>query len=207
MLDATTDKNISREGKIKYIGLCSISSTTLRRAIKIAPVDAVQIEYSVFTRDVEGPTGTHLLFTCRELGIPIVVSSPLSRGLITNAFSNAEALGDEKDMRKTLPRFLEANKEHNVKVMTQFKALADKKGCTVAQLALAWLLKQGDIFPIPGTKKMKYLEENWASLDVALSDEEEAEIGSFGELNAVAGDVVPAAFADFFFRDTKEESN
>ncbi|KAI0009069.1 aldo/keto reductase [Xylariaceae sp. FL0662B] len=199
---------LKAEGKIKYIGLSFVSSNTLRRACKIARVDAVQIEYGVFTRDIEGPAGTNLLATCRELGVAVVVSSPLGRGLLTSTFSTGEALGDGTDFRANLiPRFQEANREHNVKVVNQFKALADKKGCTVAQLALAWLLKQGDdIIPIPGTKKLKYLEENWAALDVALSNEEEAEIRAFAETAEVAGGVLPAQFESHRFRDTKEES-
>lgn len=117
-------------------------------------------------------------------------------------------MGDSKDLRpRVQPRFHEANRDQNVKVVSQFKALADKKGCTVSQLALTWLLKQGeDIFPIPGTKKLKYLEENWGALDVSLTDEEEAEIRAFGETNELAGSHTPAAFAHYIFRDTKEES-
>ena len=107
-----------------------------------------------------------------------------------------------------MPRFQEANRDQNVKVAGQFKALADKKDCTVSQLAIAWLLKQGgDIFPIPGTKKIKYLEENWGALDVSLTDEEEAEIRAFVETAELAGSHTPAQFADYLFRDTKEESS
>jgi aryl-alcohol dehydrogenase-like predicted oxidoreductase len=133
---------------------------------------------------------------------------PLGRGLLTSTFSSGEAITDSKDIRpRALPRFQEENREHNVKVVGQFKALADKKGCTVAQLALAWLLKQGDdILPIPGTKKVKYLEENWGSLDISLTDEEEAEITAFSETAQMAGTGQPAAFASYLFRDTKEES-
>jgi aryl-alcohol dehydrogenase-like predicted oxidoreductase len=127
---------------------------------------------------------------------------PLGRGLLTTTFSSGEAITDSKDIRpQRLPRFLEENREQNVKVVRQFKALADKKGCTVAQLALAWLLKQGDdIFPIPGTKKTKYLEENWGSLDISLTDEEESEITAFSETTQMAGTGQPAAFASYLFR-------
>jgi aryl-alcohol dehydrogenase-like predicted oxidoreductase len=197
----------SREGKIKHIGLSAISSATLRRACKIAPVAAVQTEYSVFSRDIEGPAGTDLLATCRELGVAVVVAAPLSRGLLTTTFSKGEALGDSKDLRPiVMPRFQEANRDHNVKLVGQFKALADSKGCTVSQLALAWLLKQGDdIFPIPGTKKIEYLEENSGSLGVFLSDEEEAETRTLVDTTDVAGASVPPQYASYVFRDTKEE--
>ncbi|KAH8894562.1 aldo/keto reductase [Thozetella sp. PMI_491] len=195
-------------GKIKHIGLSAISSNTLRRAVKIAPVAAVQIEYSIFTRDIEGPEGTNLLATCRELGVAVVLSSPLSRGMLTSTFSKGEALGDSTDSRpKIMPRFLADNRDHNIKVVNEFKAFADKKGCSVTQLALAWLLKQGDdIFPIPGTKKIKYLEDNWGSLDVSLTDEEEAEIRAWSDKNKAAGGMVPPAYESFIFQDTKEET-
>ena len=169
----------------------------------------MQTGYSVFERDIEGPSGTNLLATCRELGVAVVVEiMPLGRGLLTSTFSGGEAITDSKDIRpRPLPRFQEENREHNVKVVGQFKALANKKGCTIAQLALAWLLKQGDdIFPIPRTKKIKYLEENWGSLDISLTDEEEAETTAFSETAQMAGTGQPAAFASYLFRDTTEES-
>ena len=137
-----------------------------------------------------------------------MVATPLGRGLITSTFSNGEALGDSTDKRPhIMPRFQDGNREHNIKIVNQFKAFADKKGCTPSQLALAWVMKQGDdIFPIPGTKRMKYLEENCASLDVALTDEENAEIRAFGAAVELAGPSNPPAFASYLYRDTKEES-
>jgi aryl-alcohol dehydrogenase-like predicted oxidoreductase len=188
--------------------LSTISSGTLRRACKVAHVDAVQTEYSVFDRSIEAPGyGTDLLAVCRELGVGLVIATPLGRGLLTNTFSAGKAFGENPDSRDAMmPRFMGENKDRNITIVANFKALADKKGCTVAQLALAWLLKQGDdIFPIPGTKRIKYLEENWASLDVSLSKEEEAEIRGFSEANEVAGGSLPPAFASYLFRDTKEE--
>lgn len=186
-----------REGKIKYIGLSEVSSTTLRRACKIAHVDAVQMEYSSFDLDIEGPVGTDLLATCRELGVAVVAYSPLGRGLLTGAYTTQESLAHEGDFRSTLPRFSGANFEANVKLVSQFKALADRKGCTPAQLAIAWLLKQGeDIIPIPGTKRIKYLEENWGSLEVQLSDGEEKEIRNFVETAEIAGSRGEQGFAD-----------
>ncbi|KAI1141254.1 putative aldo-keto reductase [Hypoxylon sp. FL0543] len=201
-------KELKDEGKIKHIGLSMVSSATLRRAVKVAPVAAVQTEYSVFARRIEGPEGTNLLATCRELGVAVVVATPLGRGLLTADISENKPAFDAADVRpKSLPQFKEGNLEHNVRYVAQFRALAEKKGCTVAQLALAWLLKQGDdIFPIPGTKKIKYLEENWNALDVVLTDEEEKEIRAFSDSNKVAGGTVPPQFEDHLFRDTKELS-
>lgn len=186
-----------------------ISSTTLRRACKIGTVAAVQTEYSVFSREIEGSAGTDLLATCRELGIAVVVATPLGRGLITDAFGKGEAIAaDGPDVRKTvMPRFSEENTPTNTATVNQFKVLADKKGCTVAQLALAWLLKQGDdIFPIPGTKRVKYLEENWAAQHVVLSDADEEEIDTFLKSATIAGETVPPRFRSYIFKDTKEET-
>ncbi|KAL3465932.1 NADP-dependent oxidoreductase domain-containing protein [Aspergillus heterothallicus] len=199
---------LKAEGKIKNIGLSMVSSATLRRACKIAPVVAVQTEYSVVSRDVEGPAGTDLIATCRELGIAVICATPLGRGLLTSTFSQGDELGDDKDMRvKLMPRFLPANREQNVKAVSTFRELADNKGCSVSQLALAWLLKQGnDIIPIPGTKRIKYLEQNWEALSIALNDEEEAEIRQFGDTVELAGGSVPDQFKSHIFRDTKEES-
>ena len=198
---------ISSEGKIKHIGLSAISSATLRRACKIGTVAAVQAEYSVFNRAIEGPAGSDILATCRELGVAIVVGMPLGRGLLTSTFSKDEPVIDSQDIRRQrVPSFQDTNRDHNVKVVSAFKSLSDRKGCSVTQLALAWLLKQGDdIFPIPGTKKVKYIEENWAALDVSLTDEEETEIRIFAESAEITGGSNPAAFSHYLFRDTMEE--
>jgi aryl-alcohol dehydrogenase-like predicted oxidoreductase len=133
---------------------------------------------------------------------------PLGRGLLTSTFAAGEVLGDEKDMRvKVMPRFLAENREQNMKLVNQFKKLAEKKGCTTPQLAIAWVLKQGsDIIPIPGTKRLKYLEENWASLDVELTDEDEKEVRHFLEAADISGGALPAAFEEYTFRDTVEDS-
>ncbi|KAI1098223.1 putative aldo-keto reductase, partial [Jackrogersella minutella] len=199
-------KELKDEGKIKHIGLSMVSSTTLRRAVKIAPVAAVQTEYSVFARRIEGPEGTNLLAACRELGVAIVVATPLGRGLLTGEFGRDATTFDGTDVRpKALPQFMDENKAHNVAYVAKFRALADRKGCTVSQLALAWLLKQGDdVFPIPGTKRVKFLEENWGALDVALSDDEEREIRAFSDTNKVSGSTVPPAFESHIFGETKE---
>jgi aryl-alcohol dehydrogenase-like predicted oxidoreductase len=184
-----------------------VSSAALRRAYKIAPIDAMQVEYSPFVRDIEQAEGTHLLETCRELGVTVVCHSPLGRGLLTGAFTTRESVSGPDDARAThFPWFSEENFEANRKLVGQFKALADKKGCTASQLAIAWDLKQGDdIIPIPGTKKIKYLEENWASLDVALTDDEEAEIRAFVESAELSGYRSMPAGKAFAYVDTKEE--
>lgn len=133
---------------------------------------------------------------------------PLGRGMITSTFASGEPVGDANDKRPhVMPRFMEGNKEKNVKIVIDFKALADKKACSVAQLALAWLLKQSDdIFPIPGTKRLKYMEENWAALEIDLSDEEEKEIRHFVENAEVAGPSLPPQFSSYNYTDTQEES-
>lgn len=128
--------------------------------------------------------------------------------MITATFASGGPVGDSEDRRPLMmPRFVEANREKNVKAVSQFKALAEKKGCTTPQLALAWLLKQGDdIIPIPGTKKLKYLEENWGALDVHLTDEDEAEIRRFVESAEIAGHYMPPKFESYAFTDTVEET-
>ncbi|KAI1741122.1 putative aldo-keto reductase [Xylaria scruposa] len=202
-------KELQAEGKIKHIGLSAASATTLRRACKVAPIAAYQMDYSVFMRDVEGPTGKNLLSTCRELGVAFVAAMPLGRGMITAAFSNGTPLADEKDSRaQRMPRFQDANRDANARAVARLAAFADaKEGCTsVSQLALAWLLKQGnDVIPIPGTKRIENLETNRAAVDVVLSDEEEKKIRTLVEGVEIAGAVVPPGMEDFYYRDTKEE--
>lgn len=203
MIGNDKSNRISSEGKIKYIGLSEVSSNTLRRACKIAHVDAVQIEYAPFTQDVEGPAGTNLLATCRELGVAVFAYSPLGRGLLTGTLSK-EIITGKGDLRTMLPRFAGDNFEVNLRVLEKFTAVANKKGCTPAQLALAWLLKQGqDIIPIPGTKKIKYLEENWDSLKIELTDEEEKEVRQAIESADMTGSRTVSY--DAVFADTKEE--
>ncbi|KAE9364837.1 aldo/keto reductase [Stipitochalara longipes BDJ] len=199
---------LKKAGKIKYIGLSAISSATLRRAVKIAHVDAVQTDYSPFQREIEGPDGTVLLATCRELGVAVVCAMPLGRGMVTSTFASGQPVGDANDKRPhVMPRFMEGNKDNNVKIVSEFKVLADKKGCSVAQLALAWLLKQGeDIFPIPGTKRMNYMEENWAALEIRISAEEAAEIRGFLERVEIAGPALPPQFASYNYTDTAVEN-
>ena len=196
-----------REGKIKHIGLSEVSSDSLRRACKIAPVAVVQVEYSPFSLDIEGATGTHILKTCRELGVGVVCYSPLGRGLLTGAFSTKESISGQNDIRGTqFPRFSDENIEANARLVSQFKALADKRACTTSQLALAWLLKQGtDIIPIPGTKRVDTLKENWSALSINLTDEEEAAIRRFVDSAQVQGYRSSVAGKGFAFGNTREE--
>lgn len=161
---------LNREGKIGHIGLCEVSTETLRRAHAVHPVTAVQTEYSLWTRDVE----TEILPTCRELGIGFVAYSPLGRGFLTGRFQ-AGAQFEDGDFRASLPRFTLDNARANAALVDVVRGIAAKKGCTPAQVALAWLLDKGDdIVPIPGTKRIKYLEENAAAASLRLSANESA---------------------------------
>ncbi|KAJ6779789.1 hypothetical protein PWT90_09162 [Aphanocladium album] len=201
---------LQQEGKIKHIGLSMVSSTALRRAVKIAPVAAYQPTYSLFTRDIEGNDGTDALATCRELGIAVVCASPLGRGILTPTFSqkSTTAAPEEGDMRaKMMPQFQSGAAEKNQEIVRKLEEIAARKGCTVAQLALAWLLKQGDdVIPIPGTKHVAYLESNMDALGIVLSDEEEAEMRAIVDTTPVVGGVVPDAFKSFLYRDTPDEA-
>lgn len=133
---------------------------------------------------------------------------PLGRGIITSQFAADTIVRDETDIRtKVMPRFLDGNREKNVQLVTQFKGFADKKGCSASQLALAWLRKQGnDLIAIPGTRRVKYMEENWASLDINLTDDEEAKIRRFVEFVKFAGSSVPPQYEGFLYAETVEEA-
>ena len=156
--------NLVKAGKVKYIGLSEASANSIKKAQAIHPISALQSEYSLLTRDVE----LEILPLCKELGITFVPFSPLARGLMTNTLDTA-TLADN-DFRKSLPRYQQATKANNEQLTMHFAALAKDKGCTPAQLALAWILAQGEnIIPIPGTKTRKYLADNAGSVDVELS--------------------------------------
>jgi len=192
---------LKREGKIKYLGLSEISSDTLRRACKVHHIDAVQIEYSPFSTDIENPK-IGLLQTCRELGVATVAYSPLGRGFVTGQY-RSPADFEEGDFRKGAPRFSEENFPLNLKLVDAIVALAEKKGCTAGQLTLAWLLAQGDdIIPIPGTKKIKYLEENLGALNVHITPEENREIRSLVDKAEVHGDRYANAATAHLFANT-----
>lgn len=194
---------LKNEGKIKHIGLSEVSSASLRRASKVTHIDAVQIEYSPFAMDIESPE-IDLLKTCRELGTAVVAYSPLGRGMLTGAYKGPEDF-EEGDFRLRAPRFSKENFPKNLKLVEQLKEIAEKKGCTSGQLTLAWLLKQGeDVIPIPGTKKIKYLEENAGALDVTLSAEEEKTIRALIEKVEVAGARYPEGMGSALFADSPE---
>jgi aryl-alcohol dehydrogenase-like predicted oxidoreductase len=154
-----------KEGKVKYLGLSEASPASIRKAHAVHPITALQSEYSLLTRDPEG----EIIDTVRELGITFIPYSPLARGLVTATVSDKEQLAAD-DFRRTLPRFDEGHWNNNQQLVQDFATLANEKNITPAQLALAWVLAQGDdIIPIPGTKKRKYLEENAAAVDVILT--------------------------------------
>lgn len=156
--------DLVKEGKVRYLGLSEVSANSLRKAHAVHPISAVQSEYSLLSRDVENG----ILKTTRELGISLVPYSPLARGLVTNKL-NVDALAID-DFRRTLPRYQSENIDNNNKLIENFAAFAASKSCTPAQLALAWVLAQGeDIIPIPGTKKRNYLQENVGAIEVKLS--------------------------------------
>jgi aryl-alcohol dehydrogenase-like predicted oxidoreductase len=161
-------KKLVEEGKIKYIGLSEVSVADLRRAHNVHPITAVQVEYSLWFRDIE----EDLLPACRELGIGVVAYSPLGRGFLAGKYKSLDNLEDG-DFRKTNPRFTGEGFQKNLKLLSKVEELAKSKGVTAGQLALAWVHHQGDdIFPIPGTKRLSYLEENAAAFHIKLSAEE-----------------------------------
>ena len=163
----------------------------------------MQIEYSPFTTDIESPE-IALLKTCRELGVAVVAYSPLGRGMLTGAYKSPADF-EEGDFRSYTPRFSEENFPKNLKLVDQINAIAKRKGCTAGQLTLAWLLAQGpDIIPIPGTKKIKYLEENIAALNVKLTPSENAEIRKAVENAEVHGQRYPEQMMGSVFADSPE---
>ncbi|MFJ9864140.1 aldo/keto reductase [Streptomyces sp. NPDC101165] len=169
------------EGKVRHIGLSEASADTLRRAHAVHPITAVQTEYSLWTRDPEA----EVLPVCRELGIGFVPYSPLGRGFLAGRFSSPTEL-DENDYRRTNPRFTDTNFEANLRLAEKVKEIAAEKDVTPAQLAIAWVLAQGeDLVPIPGTKRRTYLEQNAAAADIELTKEDLARIDA--ELPEAAG--------------------
>ncbi|HEX5026030.1 MAG TPA: aldo/keto reductase [Agriterribacter sp.] len=154
-----------KEGKVRYLGLSEASAASIRKANAVHPIAALQSEYSLLSRDIEGD----ILNTVRNLGIALIPYSPLARGLITATATDPKQFAAD-DFRHNLPRYSEAHLQNNIQLVNEFAALAQSKNATPAQLALAWVLAQGeDVIPIPGTKKRKYLEENAAAVDIVLS--------------------------------------
>jgi aryl-alcohol dehydrogenase-like predicted oxidoreductase len=169
-------------GKVRHLGLSEAAPETIRRANAVHPITALQTEYSVFAREPEA----EILPTCRELGIGFVAYSPLGRGFLSGRFTSPDELADD-DFRRTQPRFQGENLEANRRIVAKLEEIAEEKDITPAQLALAWVLAQGeDIVPIPGTKRRTYLEENAAAAQVELTDEDLSRIDE--ELPEVSGD-------------------
>jgi aryl-alcohol dehydrogenase-like predicted oxidoreductase len=176
-----------KEGKIRYIGLSEASPATLRRAAKVHPIAALQTEYSLWSRDPE----REILATCRELGIGFVAYSPLGRGFLTGQFRKFEDLPAD-DYRRNSPRFQGENFQKNLDLVRQVEEMAKEKGCRPSQLALAWVLAQGDdVVPIPGTKRRKYLEENIAANEVKLTKDDLQRIDGVFSPEAAAGGRYP----------------
>jgi len=173
-----------KAGKVQYLGLSEASAQTIERAHQVHPITAVQTEYSLWTRD---PEQNQVLQTCERLGIGFVPYSPLGRGFLTGAFASPDDF-EENDYRRFSPRFQGDNFYKNLQLVDKVKQLAQAKGCTPSQLALAWVLAQGEtIVPIPGTKRRTYLEENMGALDIQLSEAELADIDAIFPPDAAAG--------------------
>jgi aryl-alcohol dehydrogenase-like predicted oxidoreductase len=176
-----------KQGKVRYLGLSEASVQTLRRAVKVHPITALQTEYSLWTRDPE----QEILATCRELGIGFVAYSPLGRGFLTGQFKRFEDLAAD-DYRRNSPRFQGENFQKNLDLVRRVEEIATEKKCKPSQLALAWVLAQGDdIVPIPGTKRRKYLEENIAAVDVKLTKEDLHRIDEVFPPQSAAGERYP----------------
>src|ERR687893_1975503 len=177
------------EGKVRHLGLSEASAETVRRASAVHPIAALQSEYSLWTRDVEA----EILPACRELGVGFVAYSPLGRGFLTGRFEKPEDL-PEDDRRRQFPRFREENFRQNIRLVERVREVAAEKGCTAAQLALAWVLAQGrDVVPIPGTKRRTYLEENVRAAAIELSPEDLARLEAIAPPGVAAGTRYPDA--------------
>jgi len=175
--------DLVKAGKVRHLGLSEASVATLRRAVKVHPVSALQTEYSLWTRDPED----EILATCRELGITFVAYSPLGRGFLTGQFKRIEDLPAD-DYRRSSPRFQGENFQKNLDLVSRVEELAKEKGCQPSQLALAWVLAQGeDIVPIPGTKRRKYLEDNVGALNVKLTPQDLRRLDEVFPHGAAAG--------------------
>ena len=174
-------------GKVRYLGLSEAAPATLRRACAVHPIAALQTEYSLWSRDPE----REILPTCRELGVTFVAYSPLGRGFLTGRFKNPEDL-PLNDGRRHHPRFEGENFRSNLRLVEAARDLASKKGCTLSQLMLAWVLSRGGhIIPIPGTKHVRYLEENLAAAQISFSPDEERQLDEVFPLSAAAGERYP----------------
>ena len=176
--------DLVRQGKVRALGLSEVSAATLRRACAVHPIAALQSEYSLWTRDPEAA----VLQACRALGVTFVAYSPLGRGFLTGALAATHELHAD-DFRRIVPRFQDGNLQANQRIVDAVKDLAARKGCAPGQVALAWVLAQGDdIIPIPGTKRRRYLEENVAAADLELTAEEVQALAAAVPPGAAAGD-------------------
>ncbi|KAK1411101.1 hypothetical protein QVD17_37645 [Tagetes erecta] len=191
-------KKLVEEGKIKYVGLSEASASTIRRAHVVHPITAIQLEWSLWSRDVE----QDIIPTCRELGIGIVAYSPLGRGFFSSGPKMLNELKDG-DLRKYMPRFQPENVEYNKVVYERINEIASKKGCTPSQLSLAWVHHQGnDVVPIPGTTKIENLEQNIGALYVKLTPEEMTELESFASADLVKGARYAAGISTYLDSET-----
>ncbi|KAG0708020.1 Aldo keto reductase [Suillus ampliporus] len=211
--------DLVKQGKVKYIGLSECTADTLRRAQKVHPISAVQVEYSPFTLDIED-SKLNILNTARELGIKIIAYSPLGRGLITGQYVSAadwqNSFGhsphkkkspddfEPTDFRRMIPRYSKENFPNILKLADNLKGVGEQYNATAGQVALAWLLAQGDdVIPIPGTKKIKYLEENVGAIKVSLSPESVQEVRTIAEkADWVVGDRYPAGSMEALYAET-----
>ncbi len=185
-------------GKVGYLGLSEASARTLERAVAVHPISALQSEWSLWTRDLEAD----LVGTARRLGVGIVPFSPLGRGFLTGTLTSPDDFGPD-DFRRGNPRFQGDNFAANLRLVDAVRALAEQKGCTAGQLALAWILAQGpDVVPIPGTKRRAYLEENVAACAVQLSAGDQAALEAAAPVGAAAGTRYPQA--GYAYGDTPE---
>ncbi|KAL2812541.1 Aldo/keto reductase [Aspergillus granulosus] len=194
-------EELRRQGKIRFLGLSEVSARTLRRAHAVTPITSVQVEYSPFALEIES-TETDLLATCKELGVAIVAYSPLGRGFLTGALRNIDDL-DPDDFRRKVPRYFPENFSKNIELVKALQRVAERKGCSPGQLVLAWLLAQWEmVIPIPGTTRWQNYEENMASLNVSLGEDEVREIRGIIEGADVVGARFPEAWTKHLFVDT-----
>ncbi|PNS20007.1 Pyridoxal reductase [Sphaceloma murrayae] len=192
---------LKAEGKINHLGLSECSAESLRRAHKVHPITAVQIEYSPWALDIERPE-IGLLKACRELGVAVVAYSPIGRGIMSGNY-RSPADFEEGDFRRWAPRFSEENFAKNLVLVDRIGEIAKAKGVTPTQLTLAWLMAQGDdVVPIPGTTRVERLKENLGALEVRLTDEEKKEIREISESAEIAGGRYPEGFSSSLFADT-----